>query len=70
MPLDPRRVKALFNAALDLPDAAGRTAFLDRECGDDQELRQRLDELLGRLRPAGRSPASGLRGGPRASDRR
>ena len=45
MPLDPR-VKALFNAALDLPDPADRPAFLERECRDDQELRQRLEELL------------------------
>ena len=46
MPLDPRRVKALFNAALDLPDPADRPAFLDRESGDDRELRQRLGDLL------------------------
>jgi len=46
MPLDPRRVKALFNAALDLPDPAGRPAILERECGDDRELRQRLTDLL------------------------
>jgi eukaryotic-like serine/threonine-protein kinase len=46
MPLDPRRVKALFNAALDLPDPADRPALLDRECGDDRQLRQRLGDLL------------------------
>jgi serine/threonine protein kinase len=46
MPLDPRLVKALFNAALDLPGPAARPAFLDRECGDDTELRQRLQQLL------------------------
>ncbi|MDB5350305.1 MAG: pkn [Planctomycetota bacterium] len=46
MPLDPRRVKGLFNAALDLPDGDDRSAFLDRECGDDRELRRRLVELL------------------------
>ena len=46
MPVDPRRVKALFNAALDLSDPLGRPAFLDRECGDDHELRRRLAELL------------------------
>ena len=38
MPLDPRRVKALFNAALDLPDPADRPAFLERECGDDRDF--------------------------------
>jgi len=54
MSLDPRRVKALFNAALDLPDPAGRPAFLDRECGDDRELRQRLGDLLAAYdQPAG-----------------
>jgi serine/threonine protein kinase len=46
MALDPRRVKALFHAALDLPDPAGRPSFLDRECGYDLELRRRLEELL------------------------
>jgi hypothetical protein len=46
MPLDPRQVKALFNAAIDLPEPDDRPAFLDRECGDDLELRRRLSELL------------------------
>ena len=54
MLLDPRRVKALFNAALDLADPVDRTAFLDKECGDDRELRQRLGELLAAYeQPAG-----------------
>ena len=46
MPLDPRRVKELFNASLDLTDPDDRTAFLDRECGGDHELRARLGVLL------------------------
>ncbi len=46
MPPEPARVKALFLAALDLPDPADRPPFLDRECGDDTNLRRRLDELL------------------------
>ncbi len=46
MELDPRRIKALFNAAIDLPVPTDRPALLDRECGDDRELRQRLEELL------------------------
>jgi eukaryotic-like serine/threonine-protein kinase len=46
MPSDPRRVKELFGAALDLPDAAARRAFLDRECAVDPDLRKRLDVLL------------------------
>ena len=54
MPLDPRQVKALFNAALDLPNADDRPAFLDRECGGYKELRQRLDDLLAAYdQPAG-----------------
>jgi WD40 repeat protein len=43
---DPRRVKELFVAALDLPDAVARQAFLDRQAGNDADLRQRLDVLL------------------------
>jgi eukaryotic-like serine/threonine-protein kinase len=46
MPADPRRVKDLFAATLDLPDPAARDAFLDRECGGDPDLRRRLDILL------------------------
>ena len=46
MPADPRRVKELFVAALELPDPQARQAFLDRECGDDADLRRRLEVLL------------------------
>jgi tetratricopeptide (TPR) repeat protein len=46
MAADPRRIKDLFVAALEQPDPAARRAFLDRECTDDAELRQRLDVLL------------------------
>src|SRR5437868_9720007 len=46
MPADPRRVKELFAAALDLPDPPARQAFLDCECGPDADLRRRLDALL------------------------
>jgi serine/threonine protein kinase/tetratricopeptide (TPR) repeat protein len=46
MALDPMRVKALLQSALDVSDAAERAAFLDRECRGDPELRRRLDELL------------------------
>ena len=54
MPLDPRHVKALFNAALDVPDPADRAAFLGRKCRDNKELRLRLDDLLAAYdQPAG-----------------
>jgi serine/threonine protein kinase len=46
MPADPARVKELFVAALEQPDAEARRALLDRECGEDAELRRRVDLLL------------------------
>jgi serine/threonine protein kinase/tetratricopeptide (TPR) repeat protein len=46
MPADPRRVKDLFVAAVELPNAQARQALLDRECGDDPDLRRRLHVLL------------------------
>lgn len=39
------RVQELFAEAVELP-AAERSAFLDQACGDDQELRGRVEELL------------------------
>ena len=46
MATDPERVKALFLAAIERSDPAGRRAFLDAEAGNDPELRDRLDALL------------------------
>src|SRR5262249_43063707 len=46
MPAEPARIKELFVAALDQPDAQARQALLDRECGEDADLRQGLDALL------------------------
>jgi serine/threonine protein kinase len=46
MPADPRRIKELFAAAIDLPDAPARQALLNRECTDDADLRHRLEALL------------------------
>ena len=46
MAIDPARVKALFQAAIEHDDPAARRAWLDREVGDDAELRGRLDHLL------------------------
>src|SRR5438067_12362702 len=40
-----QRVTEILEAALDR-DAIERAAFLDRACGNDVELRQRLDALL------------------------
>ncbi|MFO0806125.1 MAG: serine/threonine-protein kinase [Gemmataceae bacterium] len=46
MAIDNARAKSLFLAASDLPDAAERVAYLDRECGADAELRARVEALL------------------------
>jgi serine/threonine protein kinase/tetratricopeptide (TPR) repeat protein len=46
MAIDAARAKSLFLAASDLADPAERAAFLDRECGDDAELRGRVEALL------------------------
>jgi serine/threonine protein kinase len=46
MAADPRRVKELFAAALELSDLAARQALLDRECVGDEELRRRVAALL------------------------
>ena len=36
----------IFLAALDLPDAAARAAYLDEACGGDAELRRQVEALL------------------------
>jgi serine/threonine protein kinase len=46
MAADPRRVKELFAAALEVADEPARRALLENECVDDPELRQRLEALL------------------------
>src|SRR5262245_2953190 len=46
MPIDPHRAQAIFLAAIDVTDPAERVALLGRECGDDAELRRRVELLL------------------------
>jgi hypothetical protein len=46
MPLDPRRVQAVFLEAADYHDPADRDAILDRKCSADGKLRQRVEALL------------------------
>ncbi|HEV3022603.1 MAG TPA: protein kinase, partial [Pirellulales bacterium] len=46
MPIDPKRVQAVFLAAIEADDPAARKAILKLECGDDPDLRQRVMELL------------------------
>src|SRR5436305_4909648 len=38
--------ESLFTQALDLPDADARAALLDSACGDDADLRKRVEGLL------------------------
>ena len=42
MAIEPGRVKALFQAAIELNDTSERQAFLDREVGEDSELARNL----------------------------
>jgi serine/threonine protein kinase/WD40 repeat protein len=46
VPVDPERVQAIFLEAAEQESAAGRVAVLDRQCGGDAELRQRVEALL------------------------
>jgi eukaryotic-like serine/threonine-protein kinase len=47
MPLEPKRVQAVFGAAIEHEAGADRSAVLDRECSTDAELRRRVEALLG-----------------------
>src|SRR5262245_38172119 len=49
---DPNREETLFAGALSLP-APERAAFLERECGGDSALRQRVESLLAAHAEAG-----------------
>ncbi len=53
----PERVKELFAQAVELP-AAERAVFLDEACGEDNELRLRVERLLESLESAGSFLAS------------
>src|SRR5262245_11246546 len=46
MPVNPKRVQAVFLAVVEHKDPTVRAAFLDRECGANAELRQRVESLL------------------------
>ncbi len=46
--IDLQRLEQVFQQAADLP-AAQREAFLDRTCGDETELRTRVEAMLGSL---------------------
>jgi hypothetical protein len=46
MPLDPKRVQAIFLEAVSYHDPVEREVILRRECGEDDELRSRVAALL------------------------
>jgi hypothetical protein len=46
MPLDPRRVEAIFLVAAEYQDPEERAAMLEREGAADPELRERVQALL------------------------
>jgi serine/threonine protein kinase len=46
MPVNAKRVREIFLAAIETTDATERIALLDRECAADLELRQRVEVLL------------------------
>lgn len=46
MPADPKRVQAVFLAAVEETDPSARVAIVERECAGDTELRQRVESLL------------------------
>ncbi|MGL4552959.1 MAG: serine/threonine-protein kinase, partial [Gemmataceae bacterium] len=52
MAVDPARAKSLFLAISELPPAE-RADYLDRECGSDADLRDRVEALLAADAPAG-----------------
>ena len=61
MTIDHGRIKALFQAAIDREDPAERLEYLDREIGNDTDLRDRLDDLLAVYdRPPARSTAPSM----------
>ncbi len=53
MVIDPNRVKEIFLEATEQPDEAARAAYLDRACGGDAGLRERVEALLRSHEPAG-----------------
>jgi WD40 repeat protein/serine/threonine protein kinase len=71
MNTDFQRVKDIFLAALDKDSGGLRSAYLDEACGQDVELRQRVDALLARHEAAGsflESPAPAIDPYPTADE--
>jgi tetratricopeptide (TPR) repeat protein len=56
MNVERNREEALFQAALQLPTAEERAAYLSQVCAGDPELRRRVEARLARCAPVGESP--------------
>jgi hypothetical protein len=68
-------IKAIFTAALELPEGPERDAYLDAACGSQAGLRRRIEELLVAfarasdvLGPSGRPTAAIAHAAPESSD--
>ena len=74
MSLDPKRVQSVFLKAIEAPSHAERAAVLDRECGPDTDLRQRVEALLrahdepGSFSPPAAAPPGATPTLPQAAD--
>ena len=53
MAIDSKRVKEIFLEAADLTDEAARAAYLDKACGADAGVRERVEVLLRSHDPEG-----------------
>ena len=53
MAIDPKRVKEIFLEAAELSDEAARAAYLDKACGADAGVRERVEALLRSHDPEG-----------------
>jgi serine/threonine protein kinase len=57
---DTPSLDAIFCAAIEIAAAADRAAYIARACGDDSELRGRVEKLVEAHFRAGNQPAAGL----------
>jgi tetratricopeptide (TPR) repeat protein len=46
MATDPKRVEEIFSEALEIKNETARREYIDKACGDDNDLRQRVGTLL------------------------
>jgi hypothetical protein len=59
-------LRELFLEAAEIEDAEARATFLDRACGQDADLRRRVEELLAADQEVGQPPPQPAASDPRA----